>query len=287
MNCLPTATAVELVQRADQRRRWHELGRVLFAGEPRWAPPLLAYERWLFDRRHPWRRAGADVDRMLVRRAGRVVGRIAVHHRGSDETAWFGGFEADDDAEAVAALIEAAAGWAAERGAARLVGPALFTPADGDAGILVDGFDHPGGTGRPWHPPRSIEQLRAVGFTPEGEPIRRWRLPTAPGPSLAPGDDLPPHAARLADPALVLAGDEGAVAAVPDVSAVARGTRLRRPARPTEAAVVRCEGDPAVLVPALLAAAHGAGYHRVWAPWSPDDARPPDTVHRLVGRDLR
>jgi hypothetical protein len=83
----------------------------------------------------------------------------------------------------------------------------------------------------------------------------------------------------------VLDGPAGAVAGVPDVSAAARTTSLRRPVV-TEASVVRCEGDPAALVPALLATAHAAGYEAVWAPWSPDD-RPPDTVHRLFGQNLR
>jgi len=64
------------------------------------------------------------------------------------------------------------------------------------------------------------------------------------------------------------------IAAVPDVSGIARRQR------PTEAAVVLLDGDPAVLVPQLLAAAAGR-YDAVWAPWSPDPGRPPDTLHRL------
>lgn len=275
--------AVEVVKRADQRRRFHELGRVLFAGEHRWAPPLASYERWLFDRRHPYVRAtGAEVVRFLARDGGRVVGRIAGHRVAGSQDAWFGAFDCIDDAAAVAALVGAVRDWAA--GAGRLAGPAMFTPGDGDAGILVEGFDHAGGTARPWHPPWYAQHLTAAGLAPVGAPMPRWRLAAAGTPTMPAGGAVPPHAGRLADAALALTGPAGDVAAVPDVSTAARTTSLRRPPPATEASIVRCDGDPSVLVPALLAAAHDRGYTHVWAPWSPDD-RPPDTVHSLFGRN--
>jgi hypothetical protein len=258
----------------------------VFAGEPRWSPPLRSYETWLVSRRHPYRRStGADLERWIVR----GVGRIATHHVDGDEVAWFGGLECADDAEVVAALVAAAASWAAERGARVLRGPALYLPDDGDAGVLVDGFDHAGGTARPWHPPWYAAHLATAGLAAWGVPMPRWRLPTnraqnsGPRAEARPTDgevraargsargSLPPHAGRLGDPALVLPG----VAAVPDVTAVARGRRRRA----TEASVVLLDGDPAALVPRLLAAA--TAYDALWAPWSPDPGRRPDTVHRL------
>lgn len=256
---------------------------MLFADEERWSPPLRSYETWLVSRRHPYRRrTGAAFERWLVRRDGQVVGRVAAHHVEGDEAAWFGGFECGDDAPAVAALVAAAIEWAADRGAALLRGPALYLPEDGDAGVLVDGFEWAGGTGRPWHPPWYATHLAAAGFEPDGNPLPRWRLGTGGTPSPTGGGPVPPHAGRLADPALVLHGPDGDIAAVPDVTAAARATSLRRPAPATEASVVRCEGDPAVLVPALLGAASAAGYGAVWAPWCPDPVRAPDTVHRVL-----
>ncbi|MGH9135550.1 MAG: hypothetical protein ACRD0G_00710, partial [Acidimicrobiales bacterium] len=268
---------VEEVRRSAERRRFHELGRVLFANEPRWAPPLLSYERWLFSRRHPYRR-DADVVRFLARRGGAVVGRCCAHVRTGDDRGWFGAFECADDAAAVAALVEAARDWLAERGCTSVTGPATFTSAD-EAGVLVAGFEHPGGTGRPWHPPWYAEHLVEAGLESAGDMLR-WRLPgEETGVVVAEGGPLPPHAGRFADSRLVLQAEAGAVAAVPDVSAVARTPSLRiRP--PTEATIVRCEGDPSVLVPAMVNAAHLAGYRHVWAPWCPDD-RVPDAVYRL------
>ena len=276
--------AVEEVRRADQRRRFHELGRVLFASEPRWAPPVVAYERWLFDRRHPYRR-DADLTRFLVRRRGQVVGRVCAHKRSDSDDGWFGAFECGDDERAVVALVGAARDWLAEHGATSITGPATFTPAD-EAGVLLAGFEHPGGTGRPWHPPWYEAHLGTAGLKSGEHTVRRWRLDANPvGYELEAGGPLPPQAGRFADARIVLAGPPGAIAAVPDVAPSLRTHSLRgfrqQLATVEEVAVVRCEGDPTVLVPALLRAAAEAGYRTVWAPWSPVD-RPPDLEYRLL-----
>jgi hypothetical protein len=258
---------------------------VLFADEPRWAPPLRSYETWLFSRGHPYRRDG-DVVRFLVRRGGAVVGRICAHSVAGDERGWFGAFETADEQSSVDALLDAAREWLTARGCTSMSGPATFTMAD-EAGVLVDGFDHPGGTGRPWHPPYYAERLTGAGLTRTERESPRWRLDAvAGGPKLAESGPQPPHAGRFGDARLALQGDDGVIAAVPDVTAVARATSLRvRPAF-TEAAVVRAEGELARLVPALLGAAAKAGYHAVWSPWTPHDT-PPDTVHTLFHQTWR
>lgn len=279
------SVTVELVSRADQRRRFHELGRVVFADEPRWAPVLRPYEAWLFERSHPYRRR-AEVVRYLARRDGHVVGRVCAHHVAGADTAWFGAFEAADDPTAVRGLLLAARQWAAEQGASVLRGPATFTVAD-EAGLLVAGYEHRGGTGRPWHPPWYAEHLAAAGLTPTDRTFPRWRLAAgaAAVSGLTQGGVVPPQAGKLADGRLLLTGEAGSIAAVPDISATVRETSLRSARRTldsvTEAAVVHVDGDPAELVPGLLAAAGTAGYGWVWSPWSPVD-RPPDTVHQLL-----
>jgi hypothetical protein len=96
---------------------------------------------------------------------------------------------------------------------------------------------------------------------------------------------LPGQAGRYVDRRLVLES----VAAVPDVSGALRGSgvgsawALARRARDAEwegCTVVRCEGDAEDVVPGLLRAAAAAGYRWAVAPWSPDPATPPETVHR-------
>ena len=96
---------------------------------------------------------------------------------------------------------------------------------------------------------------------------------------------MPPHAGGYRDEALVLPG----IAAVPDVSQTLERASLRsawREARRVHqggfdtAVCVRCEGDPAVLVPELARAAREAGYGFLISPWAPD-GRAPETVNQV------
>src|SRR4029078_347009 len=87
----------------------------LYASDPSWVPPLKSDVRWMVDEsknpffKHAWRKL------FLARRDGRVVGRVAAivddaHNRvHGDKTAFFGFFECEDDREAAAALLDAAA----------------------------------------------------------------------------------------------------------------------------------------------------------------------------------
>ena len=253
-------------------RRFRELPFALHADDPRWAPPLLANED---------ARLEGDVAAWLARRDGRPVGRVAAHEDGR-----FGFFDCVDDPAVASALLGAAREWVG----GPLRGPAGFGP-DEEAGVLVEGFSEPGATGRPWHPPFLSALLEGAGlWALEDRPA--WRLPAGGDTPLpqARGVDPPTVAAGYWDPALARTdGEAGVVVAVPDLAPVLRGKGVRsawalaRLARAREwdgAVVVRCDGDPAVLVPGLLAALGHTGYHWVLSPWAPDD-RPPTVVHRL------
>jgi hypothetical protein len=282
---------IEPVESRAQLRRFADVPFVLLGHDERWAPGVRAHEQWRLDaRRHPYFERG-DAAFLLARRGGRPVGRIAAHVDGSGSGAgWFGCWDVADDASAASALVEAARTWLAERGATSMVGPVTWTVEE-DAGVLVEGHEHPAATGRPWHPHWYAGLLRDVG----GEPDRRFpthRLATDQADGDAPeasGQDAPAVAGGYADPALVLDG----VAAVPDVSRMLARASLRsawrvaRTARdrPSDTAVVvRCDGDPAVLVPGVLAAARDRGYRWLLAPWSPQ-VEPPERVHQLFRFD--
>ena len=245
-------------------RRFRELPFALWSGSPLWAPPRLAGED---ARLEPER---GEVAAWIARRDGRAVGRVAAWSEGR-----FGFFDCEDDEAAARALLDAARAWA---GGVPLVGPQGFLP-DEERGVLVSGFSEPGTTGRPWHPPHVA---RLLSLLPVAENVRAWRLDAGgPGALAAAETDLGPYG----DPRLV--GVD--IVAVPDLAPVLRqkgvrsAWRLARTARTRSwegASVVRCDGDPSVLVPAILGAAGRAGYRWVLAPWSPDD-RPPTVVHRL------
>lgn len=278
-----SVVTVEEVTRGKGLVRFTELPHALSGGDARFAPMVMAWERYRLDRRrNPYFEAG-DAACFLARRLGRPVGRIAAHLDAPGGPGRFGFWWLDDDAQVADALVQAAQAWLAGQGCSAMEGPWSFTPDD-EAGVQVAGHDVPGVTGRPWHPPHLASRLEAGGFEAvEDHPT--WRLPaTEQGPDLPNADDLPGQAGSYGDPRLALEG----VTAVPDVAAALRTSGVRaalslamqaRARAWKTCTVVRCTADPAVAVPALQAAAGRAGYSWVIAPWSPDPVAP-ETVHR-------
>lgn len=279
---------VEPVEGRTQLRRFADVPFVLHGHDARWSRGVRAYEQWRLDaRRHPYFDRG-DAAFLLARRAGRPVGRIAAHVDGAGtRQGSFGFFDAPDDSAVVVALVDAARGWLAEQGAVEAVGPVSWHLED-EWGVLVDGFEHPAATGRPWNPPWYGEQLRAAGAEPVASfPTFRLEVPAPSGPPPVPsGAPPPPVAGGYADPALVL----DAIVAVPDVSDLLRKASLRSAwtvarvarERPSDTAVaIRWDADPAGVVPGLLRACAARGYHWLLSPWAPDD-RAPERVHQQL-----
>jgi hypothetical protein len=283
-----SVVAVEEVTGGKALVRFTELPQALCGDDPRFAPLVMAWERYRLDqRRNPYFEEG-DACYLLARRMGRPVGRIAAHVEVAGGGGRFGSWWVDDDLEVARALVDAAQAWLVEQGCSSMTGPWSFTAAD-EAGIQVAGHDVPGVTGRPWHPPHLAAQLEALGFEAVDD-LPTWRLPTTEvGPSLPDGGERPGQAGAYVDGRLVLEG----VAAVPDVAEALRTTGLRgawslakraKAATWDGATIVRCELDPSVAVPALQAAAGRAGYRWLIAPWSPDPGAAPEAVHRTYRR---
>lgn len=286
------SVSVEEVTRGKALVRFTELPRVLHGDDPRFAPPIQAWERFRQSRyRNPYLQE-AEVARFLARVDGRPVGRVAAHvHPDAPAEGRIGFWCCTDDQDVADALLAHAAWWLVQQGAASITGPVSFGP-DEEPGLLVEGHDVPGTTGRPWQPAYEAELLEVAldGATPADAPS--WRLRTTETPSVLPeGGAAPGQAGSYLDPRLVLEG----IAAVPDVAGPLRTSGLRsawslaRQAKERAwegCTVVRCDGDPAVVVPALLGTAGRAGYSWVVAPWSPDPAAAPETVHRRWTRSL-
>jgi hypothetical protein len=299
------AVSVEEVEGRKALQRFLELPQALHGRDPRWAPPVMAWERYRLDpQRNPFFERG-DAVYLLARLRGRPAGRITaqVHHPGAAAGGFGFWWTVDDDAVA-AALLDAARAWLAARGCTEAIGPASFTAGD-EPGVQVDGFEVPGVTGRPWHPHHLAARLEEAGAVPTGDQPT-WRLdltaaqdevsgpepsPSEPGAPEQPGErereqqEQPGQAGPYGDPRLAL----GPVAAVPDVADAMRSAGVRsawslaRRARVGDwegATVVRCDGEPAALVPRLAATARAAGYRWLVAPWSPDPGAEPEAVHR-------
>jgi GNAT superfamily N-acetyltransferase len=140
----------------------------LRAGDPSWVPPLLIAEKELMDRKkNPFFRH-AQMQEFLATRGGRVVGRIAgidddLHnetHR--DDLAFFGFFEAEDEAVA-GALYAAVEQWARDRGRRAIRGP--LNPSMNDTiGFQLDAYETQPYIMMPATPPRYVRWAEGAGY---------------------------------------------------------------------------------------------------------------------------
>ena len=112
-------------------------------------------------------------------RDGRLVGRCSasVDHAHleahDDDTGFFGFFDTLDDEEAAHALLAEAKSWLATRGLKRVRGP-LSLSINEEAGLLVEGFEHPPTIMMPHSRPYQERLLTSAGFTPCKDLIA-WR----------------------------------------------------------------------------------------------------------------
>ena len=123
-----------------------ELPYRLYRNEPMWVPPLRFERKQVLDRKKNPFFNHAEIEYLLARRDGRVVGRLCAHvdHKLNEfqNNRWglFGFYECEDDQEASDALIKAASEWLTARGCDRATGPMSFTTNE-ECGVLVSGFD--------------------------------------------------------------------------------------------------------------------------------------------------
>lgn len=163
-------TAVRIRRVAGRRdlARFVDLPGRLHRGRPGFVAPLRIAEFETLDpKRNPfWRHA--RFEGWLAEREGRVVGRIAVidddlHRSTHDENlAFFGFFEAEDEAVAAALLARVdesvrALGRDAVRGP---VNPSM----NDSSGVQIDAFEAPPFVMMPWNPPEYPGWIEAAGY---------------------------------------------------------------------------------------------------------------------------
>jgi GNAT superfamily N-acetyltransferase len=154
-------------------RAFIQLPYALYAGDPQWVPPLRMDDKLkLNDSRHPfWEHAERTL--FMAYRDGRPVGRIVAMRDGfweeshGERAAYWGWFECADDREAAAALFDAAAAWARDKGCVRLIGPMSPNPSD-LIGTQIEGFEGTPVIMMPYNPPYHDEIIRAAGN-------RKWK----------------------------------------------------------------------------------------------------------------
>ncbi len=152
-------------------REFIALPKALYEGCPYWVPQFDLDVREALRKRHPYF-LRADAEFFLLRsEGGRAIGRMcatlnpAYQRQHGRSCAHFSMLDAVDDAEAFAALADAASRWASARGATSLEGPLLYGGSSG-SGILVRGFDKPAPmTMMAYNHSYYGERLEQAGFT--------------------------------------------------------------------------------------------------------------------------
>jgi len=142
----------------------------VYKDDPNWVPPLVSMMKEMFDaQKNPlWEHS--EFQNFVVRRDGKVVGRITALINGShnkihqERMGFFGFFEVLEDYEAAEALFDAASEWVRARGMTALQGPADPSVND-EYGLLVDGFDSPPVVMMPYNPPYYADFIERYGFS--------------------------------------------------------------------------------------------------------------------------
>jgi GNAT superfamily N-acetyltransferase len=145
----------------------------LYAGDPYFVPPIVAERRDFLDRdKNPFF-SHAEAELYVARREGKVVGRIAAiddalwNQFHNAETGFFGLFDASDDPEVAAALLNQAAEFARSRGMKTLTGPVNLS-TNHECGVLIEGFDFPPAMMMPYN-------FRYYGALLEGWGLRKMK----------------------------------------------------------------------------------------------------------------
>ena len=144
----------------------------IYAGYPRYIPPLKKEVRRLLDtRKHPFWEFSERI-LFLARRGSQTVGRIAgvidSHYNQfhNEKTGIWGFFECVDDPEVAAVLLSVVETWARQKGMTLLRGP--FSPSTNyETGLLIEGFDYPPALMMPYTPPYYPKLVETCGFAKE------------------------------------------------------------------------------------------------------------------------
>jgi GNAT superfamily N-acetyltransferase len=161
-------------------REFIELPYRLHSTSPEWVPPLRLERRLFLSRKHNAFFTHGEARYFLAWRDGRVVGRVsaqidhAFNRLHSNTWGMFGFLEFEEDPEALAGLLDAAAGWLRARGRDRMLGPMDFTMSD-EAGVLLEGYDREPMIKQPWHPPYYLRLCEEAGLA-KAMDLFMWEL---------------------------------------------------------------------------------------------------------------
>lgn len=162
---------VERVKGSRALRQYVRLPMDLPDQRPNLVPPLLMDEHEFHDPRKNPQLAQCEVERWVVRRGGRAVGRIMgiIHHgyntAKQERTARFYLLDCVRDPAVVHALLTTVEAWAREQGMDRVIGPFGFSDKD-PQGLQIAGFEYLPVIATPTNPSWIPPLVEACAYTP-------------------------------------------------------------------------------------------------------------------------
>jgi hypothetical protein len=195
---------IEIVPVRTQKelRQFIRLPWKIYREDPCWVPPLIMDMKKLLDKSKNPFFEHSTADFFLARRNGEYVGRIATilnnnHNRfHSENTAFWGFFESENDTAVSEALFERAIQWAKDHGTTEIRGPMNYSTND-TVGLLVEGFDTSPFIMMTHNPPYYAHLVENAGFE-KAMDLYAWYLETEKG--------LNPKIARVGEKVLKAEG---------------------------------------------------------------------------------
>lgn len=172
------------ISRVSAESQWKyfiDLPWTVYPRKSNWVPPLKREVRRILDaRHHPFWKSAEQILFLALRDSvpvGRIAGIIDQKNNqiNSELAASWGFFECQNDREVAQELFAAVEAWARSQGMKFLRGP-LNPSINYEAGLLVDGFDHPPSIMMPYTPEYYIPLVESSGFTKEID-LLSFRLP--------------------------------------------------------------------------------------------------------------
>ncbi len=175
----------------------------LFAGDPRWVPPLILDELNTLRRDKNPAFTYCEAKYWLAYKDGKLAGRVAgiINHSYLEKwqrpLARFGWLDFIDDFEVCETLLAAVETWAKQNGLRGVHGPLGFCDLDKE-GMLVDGFDERGTIITIYNYPYYPQYLERCGYRKDADWVEiEFQVPPAVPPKVAKIAALAAEAGRL------------------------------------------------------------------------------------------
>lgn len=133
------------VSNAQDIADFHAVQDVIYKNDPLYVKPLISDVEHVFDRQANPAFQDGDTVRFLLKREGKVVGRVAAFYRVKKEgkMGGMGYFECIQDEEAARTLFDTCKKWLIEQGCTYMDGPVNFGDRDTFWGLLVENHTYP------------------------------------------------------------------------------------------------------------------------------------------------